>query len=140
MSKGVNHTSLKMTSTHEMEFSQGSYYVGDLGYILSDNDWDELCEITKLGNWKERRFGTFMLSSGVMFAIFSTIHGDGEYEDQYGNSYRVDSATIGCIPFLIENGDTKGHTNGHIFEFTKPFLASSTKDEIIIGNIYISLN
>ena len=124
-----------MITTHEMEFPAGNYYVGDLAYILSDNDWDELCNITKLGNWKERRFGTFKFSSGVMFAIFSTIHGDGEYEDQYGNTYRVDSATIGCIQFLDSHVK-----HGHLYLFTKPFSASTTNDEIIIGNVHISLN
>lgn len=99
----------------------GKYYVGDLCYVLEDR-WDEFCEITI----KDNRCleGEFELADGTRFATFGTTHGDGQYEDQYGNKYGVDSGLIGCI--LVD--DIKmGHSRaalddlGAVFDFTKDF-------------------
>jgi hypothetical protein len=73
----------------------GKYYIGDLCYVLDDDEWDEVCSIIIKGN----NFfdGEFVLEDGREFAIYSTAYGDGEYNDYYGNSYSVDSGSIGCI-------------------------------------------
>ena len=73
----------------------GKYYVGDLCYVMSDADWNEVCELTIKGN--ECIDGEFTLKDGRRFAMYGTKFGDGEYRDQYGNSYCVDSGSIGCI-------------------------------------------
>lgn len=39
----------------------------------------------------------FQLKDGRQFFMFDTAHGDGEYNDQFGNSYGVDSGRIGAI-------------------------------------------
>ena len=73
----------------------GKYYIGDLCYVMADDEWKEICSIIIQGN----KFfdGEFELKDGRKFAIYSTSWGDGEYNDYYGNSYSVDSGTIGCI-------------------------------------------
>jgi len=73
----------------------GKYYVGDLCYVLDNDEWDEVCSLIIQGN--KVIDGEFVLKDGREFAIYSTAYGDGEYNDYYGNSYSVDSGSIGCI-------------------------------------------
>lgn len=34
-----------------MSFPAGAYYIGDLGYVLTDPEWEEVCALTHLGDW-----------------------------------------------------------------------------------------
>ena len=73
----------------------GKYYVGDLCYVMDNDEWDQVCSIIIQGN---KVFdGEFELKDGRKFAIYSTAYGDGLYNDYYGNEYSVDSGSIGCI-------------------------------------------
>ena len=73
----------------------GTYYIGDLCYVFNQEDWDEVYALTTKGYKLEE--GEFELSDGRKFAIYNTAYGDGEYRDQFGNRYSVDSGTIGCV-------------------------------------------
>ena len=73
----------------------GTYYIGDLCYVFSRDDWDEVCALTLDG--MKCLEGEFELSDGRKFAMYNTAYGDGEYNDQFGNKYSVDSGTIGCV-------------------------------------------
>ena len=75
--------------------TSGLYYVGDLCYVMSTAEWEEVCSI--IINGQGIIDGEFSLADGRKFAIYSTKFGDGEYYDQFGNSYSVDSGSIGCI-------------------------------------------
>ncbi len=73
----------------------GEYYIGDLCYVMSEEEWDEFCSITIQGN---RCFdGEFVLSDGRRFATYGTAWGDGSYFDQHRHEYAVDAGLIGCI-------------------------------------------
>lgn len=78
-----------------MSMTAGRYYIGDLCYVMSDEEWDEVCSITIKDN--KCIEGEFNLKDGRRFALYGTAWGDGLYNDQYGHSYAVDSGTIGCI-------------------------------------------
>lgn len=78
-----------------MTMPAGVYYVGDLCYVMSDDEWDDFCAITIKGN--KCIDGEFTMPDGRRFATFGTKWGDGEYYDQFGNSYGVDAGLIGCI-------------------------------------------
>lgn len=65
----------------------GRYWVGDLCYVL-DDVWDEVWRLCD---------GVHTLADGRRVAIFSTVHGDGIYDDDDGNEYAVDSGSLGCI-------------------------------------------
>ena len=78
-----------------MSMTAGRYYIGDLCYVMSDEEWDEVCSITIKDN--KCIEGEFNLKDGRRFALYGTAWGDGLYNDQYGHSYSVDSGTIGCI-------------------------------------------
>ena len=73
----------------------GKYYVGDLCYVLDNDEWDQVCARTIQG--KSFADGEFELNDGRKFAIYGTSWGDGGYQDYYGNEYSVDSGSIGCI-------------------------------------------
>ena len=73
----------------------GKYYVGDLCYVMDNDEWDQVCARTIQG--KSFVDGEFELDDGRKFAIYGTSWGDGGYQDYYGNEYSVDSGSIGCI-------------------------------------------
>ena len=93
------------------------YYVGDLCYVMHDV-WDEVCDLTPFDNSEHE----FELEDGRKFILFSTAHGDGQYNDFLGKPYSVDSGTIGAIK-VDDIRDTEGlvstvtHGHGHIHEF-----------------------
>jgi len=72
-----------------------TYYIGDLCYVIEDDVWEEVCDLIFSGGEEQRR--RFQLSDGREFFMFGTAHGDGEYSDQFGGSYGVDSGSIGAI-------------------------------------------
>jgi hypothetical protein len=92
------------------------YYVGDLCYVMHDV-WQEVC----LASWDEDFDGEGELEDGRKFILFHTAYGDGQYNDQNGLPYSVDSGTIGAIRVddirdpeftrIVENG------LGHVHEF-----------------------
>lgn len=101
----------------------GKYYVGDLCYVLDDDEWDQVCARTIQG--KSFADGEFELDDGRKFAIYGTSWGDGGYQDYYGNEYSVDSGSIGCIK-LEDIKDLKDKIDiellGAIVEFETDFV------------------
>jgi hypothetical protein len=93
------------------------YYVGDLCYVMHDC-WDEVCDLTPFDNSTH----AFELVDGREFILFSTAYGDGQYNDQSGKSYAVDSGTIGAIRVedirdLVGFASTIEGGYGHIVDF-----------------------
>jgi hypothetical protein len=92
------------------------YMICDLCYVMHDV-WDEVCDLTPFDNSEHE----FELEDGRKFILFSTAYGDGQYNDQNGLPYAVDSGTIGAIKVddirdpefarIVENG------LGHVHEF-----------------------
>lgn len=78
-----------------MTMPAGRYYIGDLCYVMTDEEWDEFCSITIKGN--QCIDGEFTFKDGRRFATYGTKWGDGLYFDQYGREYSVDAGLIGCI-------------------------------------------
>ena len=79
----------------------GKTYIGDLCYVLSNNEWREVCNLIRTEGE-----GYMQLSNGRELFIFSTKYGDGSYFDQNGFEYYVDSGTLGCT-HLLPDQDTK---------------------------------
>ena len=102
----------------------GRYYIGDLCYVMTDDEWTEFCNITIKGN--EILEGEFQLPDGRRFATYSTAYGDGTYYDQYGHSYSVDAGLIGCI--LESDIKAEKYENlldlGAIVDMNTPFVTS----------------
>lgn len=71
------------------------FYIGDPCYVLNDEEY--------YGNWEKKyNFddGEIKTDCGTWF-VHSTAYGDGEYYDNNGTSYGVDSATIAVIPLEV---------------------------------------
>lgn len=105
----------------------GKYYVGDLCYVMDSDEWRQVCDITIQGS--KMLEGEFELKDGRKFAMYSTAYGDGEYYDHYGQSYSVDSGTIGCIK--VEDIKTEKYDDierlGAIVEFKIDFVTSGSR-------------
>lgn len=112
-----------------MTMPAGKYYVGDLCYVMSDEEWDEFCTITIVGN--KCVDGEFQFTDGRRFATYGTAYGDGTYHDQYGHSYSVDAGLIGCI--LVSDIRASKYENlldlGVIIEFDADFATSGGRGE-----------
>ena len=102
----------------------GVYYVGDLCYVMTDEEWEQFCSITIEGN--KCLEGEFNMPDGRRFATYSTMWGDGEYRDQHGNRYGVDSGSIGCI--LLSDIRANKYEDikelGTVVEFTEDIFTS----------------
>ena len=115
----------------------GKYYIGDLCYVLSNEDWDEVCELTI--NGYECISGEFQFKDGRQFAMYNTKYGDGVYKDQFGNEYSVDSGSIGCI--LVEHITKREYDNleelGNIVDMVHDFDTCSSDGLIKISSTTI---
>src|SRR5579859_1834385 len=69
----------------------GNYYIGDPCYCFSHEKWDAILNATNCLDepYKEGR---------KVLVAFGTAFGDGEYTDQDGNKYSVDSGMLAAIP------------------------------------------
>jgi hypothetical protein len=116
----------------------GKYYIGDLCYVMADEEWREICNIII----KEPHIldGEFELPDGRRFAIYSTAYGDGTYHDQHGHAYSVDAGSIGCIRLddikYVDNFD-QFLDLGAIQEFAEPFVTGSQGGQLQFGHVVI---
>ena len=130
-----------------MSMPAGKYYIGDLCYVMTDEEWDEFCSITIDG--QKVIDGEFQLSDGRRFATYGTAYGDGVYHDQYGHSYSVDAGLIGCIKLedikYVDNYD-QFLDIGAIMEFDNSFATSGGRGDegweglIQFGHVMIETN
>ena len=115
----------------------GKYYIGDLCYVMTDDEWKEICSIIIKDN--QCLDGEFELPDGRRFAIYSTAYGEGEYYDQYGHTYSVDAGSIGCI--LMSDIRANKYDNlldlGAVLEFTEPFETGSQGGQLQFGHVII---
>ncbi len=106
----------------------GIYWIGDLCYVLRQEEHDELSE---LGD------GKLTLASGKEMVRFWTQQGDGQFYDQWRNWYGVDSGSIGCVRHAdIDRGDD-GADLGNVFEFKRPFACRDSEGLLKFGNVTI---
>ena len=120
-----------------MTMPAGRYYVGDLCYVMDNDEWSQVCARTIQG--EKIVDGEFELADGRRFAIYSTAYGDGGYYDQYGHTYSVDAGSIGCI--LMSDIRANKYYNlldlGAILEFAEPFETGSQGGQIEVGHVII---
>ena len=69
----------------------GIYYVGDLCYVLPEDDYDDIiCSF-------QYNDGDVYKINGYTFAVSNTAYGDGCYLDSFKNEYPVDAGIIGIL-------------------------------------------
>jgi len=115
-----------------VKFKAGTYYVGDLCYVINDQNWEVLGEKT---HWFQDD-DKFEFKGREVF-VSSTAYGDGLFRDYQDREYSVDAGLIGVIPFDIID-DNKTGSGGQIIVFENDFSAScSDKGIFKIGDITI---
>jgi hypothetical protein len=107
------------------EFPQTeTYYVGDLGYVLGDNEevWDEVVSLMFPALEGPEVTGQLKLRDGRVFVTYGTKYGDGTYYDQNLRAYPVDSGGIGAIKVSDLDHETVAQVIeqglGHFHNFT----------------------
>ena len=115
----------------------GTYWIGDLCYVLGDR-WESVCELIIVEH--KVLDGVFTLPDGTEFAIYSTAYGDGTYEDREGRVYLVDSGSIGCV--LVSSIDDpesilQGPSGGNVIEMDRDFSTYEEDGLIVFGDIEI---
>ena len=103
-----------------MHLKAGDYYIGDLCYVLSDEDYDALLEIIISSNKMALWEGEF---KGFPVFVAPTAYGDGVYTDNDGDEYFVDSGTIGIVPEELIDSNNRADL-GNIIEFRTDFEVS----------------
>jgi hypothetical protein len=79
-----------------MAMPAGTYYVGDLCYVM-DKEWDAV--LRHIIDTASSRLieGEFILDDRRRFALYSTKWGDGQYGSNIGATFGVDAGIIGVI-------------------------------------------
>lgn len=124
---------------HDDELPTGTYYIGDLCYVLSDEDWEQLHSLMFPGG-HECITGKHTLSDGRQLLIMSTLEGDGVYFDTAGRNYSVDSGTIGAmlVDDLSKPEGIDPEHNQVIFQGTH-FGAEYRDDQLVFGTVIIEV-
>lgn len=115
----------------------GKYYIGDLWYVMDNDEWKQVC--ARMIQSEKVVNGEFELDDGRKFAMYTTRWVDGEYYDDFGHSYSVDSESIGCI--LMSDIKANKYDNlldlGAILEFDEDFETGEHEGKIQFGYIVI---
>jgi hypothetical protein len=119
---------------YSAKFPAGQYYVGDLCYVMHP-EWDELCDIMFAED--EYLEGELNVQNKRIF-LASTAYGDGNYADNVGRAYGVDSGSLGII--AVENiaeSELPNLIDGHVIEFTTDFIVTAQHGRFNFGGILI---
>jgi hypothetical protein len=126
-------------------FQPGSYYVGDPGFVLPNDDLRMLFSQSMHNG----------LSSGIrelvvsrrwendrplidLYWIAVTPQKTGTLYDQDGQGWGFDWGCFGVIPWKWI--DLQGSHLNHKIEFAEPFQCVSTDDDITIGHLHFTFN
>ena len=120
-----------------MTMPAGIYYIGDLCYVMEDDEWGEFCSITIKGH--ECLDGEFEMGDGRRFATYGTAYGDGTYRSNIGTSHPVDAGLIGCIRMADIRANKYANLEGlgAVVTFSEPFETSEVKGRIRFGHVVI---
>jgi hypothetical protein len=119
---------------YSAKFPAGQYYVGDLCYVMYP-EWDELCDI--MFSEDDYLEGELTVQNKRIF-LASTAYGDGNYADNVGRAYGVDSGSLGII--AVENiaeSELPNLNDGHVIEFTTDFIVTAQHGRFNFGGILI---
>jgi hypothetical protein len=112
------------------KFEAGRYYVGDLCYVVEDENWIPLLEETNYLEGENIKYKNRSIFSA------RTAYGDGVYIDNYGHEYAVDAGIIGIMPMDIVHHNPS-MSGGMIWEFDEEFMVSAEDGSFVFGHIRI---
>lgn len=128
-----------------MTFESGTYYVGDPGFVLPNDDLRMLFAQSMHGGLKSgsRKIVTSSRWENEQWVcdfywLATTPHKAGTLYDQDGNGWGFDWGCFGVVPWKWL--DCEGSYESNKIEFTEPFECSFTEDNITIGHLYFTFN
>lgn len=110
-----------------VKFGKGTYYLGDICYVMIDKIYDEIWG--KKFNYDE---GEFKVGK-TKFAVHRTQWGDGSYEGSNHFMYGVDAGVIGIVPkelWKASEKDIKEYEYGTIHKVEKELIFEVPKPGI----------
>lgn len=121
----------------------GTYFVGDPCYAVPDERWMEFLRLADPDVFGENPTRTDGGVSRILNAELDghpvlgigTAYGDGEYEDQDGQTYPVDAGLIGLVDIGL--AQASGTALGSVATFDRPFECSYKDGKIVLGHIVI---
>jgi len=128
-----------------MRFQPGTYYVGDLGFVLPNDDLRMLFSQVMRGSLEsgprelvssKRLEGGHMVRDPYWYA--ATPHKSGTLYDQNGRGWGFDWGCFGVVPWKWI--DCQGSYVSNKIEFPEPFTCKVTEDEITIGHLQFIFN
>ena len=118
-------------------FKAGKYYIGDLCYVIPNEEWEKLIDEDMFGTEKQLYKGRSILTD-------YTANGDGIFND-YKKYYAVDSGMIGIVS--CEDIDVNYAKNypkapclGHLIKFKEDFTVIIIDGIFKFGDIIIDTN
>lgn len=113
----------------------GKYYLCDPCYVISNaDDWVGFLESCSPEDSAGLSGHYEALLDGTKVLAFATAHGDGNYYDQHGNSFSVDSGLLGLIPCNYSPGYGDIERVGTQIEFTEDTLCFTRDGILTFGN------
>jgi len=114
----------------------GRYFLGDPCYAVPNDYWMPLLESCDF--FEGSPIGQ---ANGSQVLAFGTAWGDGNYNDQHGNSYPVDAGLIGLTPIaLAQQRDDfdKLESLGRFVDLDSPTACTKAEGVLTFGNLTIN--
>lgn len=121
----------KMITTTINSFEPGTYWIGDLCYVLQADEWDDLLIQTSLAE------EAVVEIRGFKVGYCGTAFGDGVYMDEERNLYPVDSGSIGIMPLEKIKVSNKIMNLGRIIQMPESFSIENQNGRLRFGNVFI---
>ena len=110
----------------------GQYVIVDPCYVLKDDVYNALLD-TAFETNQVTVYGTDIFGTEKRLIILHTYHGDGQYYDDHGRQFLVDSGTIACIEVAPEFFQAGWEQYTQITA-TKPFDCQSDEGDLLFGD------
>lgn len=112
-------------------FEPGTYWIGDLCYVLQADEWDDLMIQTSLAE------EAVVEIRGFKVGYCGTAFGDGVYMDEERNLYPVDSGSIGIVPLERVKVSDKILKLGRTIQIPESFSIENQNGRLRFGNVFI---
>lgn len=120
---------MKAHYTNKIVVPAGKYWLGDPCYVIRDSEeWTHVCHESYEDNDEP-----IQIKNGITI-LFGTSYGDGEYTDNFGRTFLVDSGTIGLVSY---EHDPKGSRYSKLVEFNEDTECFANNGILVFGDISV---
>lgn len=134
-----------MSTSTTNYFEPGTYWIGDLCYVLEADEWDELMTITRPARLlqattpghRKKQEEVIVELRGYKVGYCGTAYGDGVYTDEEHNLYPVDSGSIGIVPLERVKVSDRITALGRIIKMPEAFSIEDQNGRLKFGDVTI---